>query len=77
MITEHQVRQALGKVRENLDAEALPADADFGEAGLDSLDHASLLLELQERTGVVFPDGAEGELTSIRAIVDFGKSPKT
>lgn len=70
MITEQDVRTAIARARENFDAQALPIDADFGDAGLDSLDHASLLLELHEATGVEFPEDA-AELNSIQAVLQF------
>ncbi len=71
MITEKQVRDVIRNVRENYDADALPIDEDFAEAGLDSLDHASILLELQGETGIVFPEGIEDQLNSIQAILDY------
>ncbi|MGA9797354.1 MAG: acyl carrier protein [Rhizomicrobium sp.] len=75
MITEKDVRAAIGRVRENFDANAVPIDADLGDAGLDSLDHASLLLDLHESTGVEFPEDATG-LMSIQAILQFAKTGK-
>jgi len=72
MITEQQVRDAIAHVRENYDSQALPVEADFAEAGLDSLDHASMLLNLQETTGTVFSDDAS-DLNSIQAILDFAQ----
>ena len=72
-LTEEAVRAAIGKVRENFDAGALPREADFGEAGLDSLDHASILLALHESTGIKFPEEI-ADLNSISAIVRFGET---
>jgi acyl carrier protein len=73
MITERDVREAIARTRENFDANALPIDADFGDAGLDSLDHASLLLELHEATGIEFPEDATA-LNSIRAVLEFAQA---
>ena len=73
MITEEQVRSAIGRVREEFDANALPIAADFGDAGLDSLDQASILLELHDLTGIEFPEDST-ELSSIQAILKFAQS---
>lgn len=73
MISEKDVRAAIGRVRESLDANAVPADADLGDVGLDSLDHASVLLDLHESTGVEFPEDASS-LNTIRAIVEYAQS---
>jgi acyl carrier protein len=73
MITEKDVRAAIGRVVENYDADALPVTANFVDAGFDSLDQASILLDLQENTGFEFPEDAS-ELMSIQAIVQFAES---
>lgn len=75
MITEQDVRDAIGRARENFDANALPVDADLGDAGLDSLDQASVLLDLHEKSGIEFPEDTS-ELNSIRAIVAFAQAAK-
>lgn len=74
-LTEDDVRAAIAKVRDNFDANALPAGADFGDAGLDSLDHASVLLELHESTGIEFPEDISG-LNTIAGIVRFAEAAK-
>jgi len=75
MITEQDVRTAIARARENFDANAVPVDADLGDAGLDSLDQASVLLDLHESTGIEFPEDTS-ELNSIRAIVAFAQAAK-
>jgi acyl carrier protein len=74
MLTEQQVRMAIASVKERFDATALPLDADFGDSGIDSLDHASILLALQEEHGLTVPPEMETEVTSIRKILDFARS---
>lgn len=44
------------------------------EAGLDSLDHASVLLTLEEEHGVSFPDDVAGELVTIQAIMNHANA---
>lgn len=71
MVTEQQVRDVIASVKENMDANALPADAEFNDSGMDSLDQASILLALQEQYGLVVPQEMETEINSIRKILDF------
>lgn len=75
MITEQDVRAAIGRARENFDSNALPIDADLGDAGLDSLDQASVLLDLHESSGIEFPEDTT-ELNSIQAILAFAQAAK-
>ena len=44
------------------------------EAGLDSLDHASVLLTLEEEHGISFPDEVAGELVTIQAIMNHANA---
>lgn len=44
------------------------------DAGLDSLDHASVLLTLEEEHGVSFPDDVAGELVTIQAIMNHANA---
>lgn len=44
------------------------------DAGLDSLDHASVLLTLEEEHGVSFPDEVAGELVTIQAIMNHANA---
>lgn len=71
MLTERDVRDAIAKSVVNLDAASLNVDTDFTDAGLDSLDHASILLALQEEHNLAVPDADVDQCTSIRAILDY------
>ena len=73
MISEKDVREALGRIREIFGSNAISTDADLGAVGLDSLDHATLLLDLHETSGIEFPEDAAG-LNTIRAIVVYAQS---
>ena len=44
------------------------------DAGLDSLDHASVLLTLEEEHGISFPDEVAGELVTIQAIMNHANA---
>ena len=71
MLTEENVRDAIGRSVMGVDAANLHVDTEFSEAGIDSLDHASILLALQEEYGLTVPDEDTDKCTSIRAIVEY------
>jgi acyl carrier protein len=74
MLTVEQVREVIASAVPTVDAFALTSDAKFEDAGLDSLDHASILLRLEERYGIDFPDDVGSKMTSIRAIVAYAET---
>jgi acyl carrier protein len=74
MITEQDVRDAIGKAVDGFDLSALSAGDDFFDAGLDSLDHATVLLGIQEDCGLTIPDEAVDQCRSINGILEYAKS---
>lgn len=73
MITEQAIRDAISKSVDDFDASCLGADEDFFDAGLDSLDHATVLLGIQEECGLTIPDEAVDQCRSINGILEFAK----
>ena len=73
-LSEQQIRDAIAKSVLNFDAAALSSSMRFQEAGIDSLDHASILLELQERHGLKVPDEAIQQCSSIAGILEFASA---
>ena len=73
MITEQAIRDAISKSVDDFDASGLGADDDFFDAGLDSLDHATVLLGIQEECGLTIPDEAVDQCRSINGILEFAK----
>jgi acyl carrier protein len=71
ILTEQQVRDAIAKVVLNFDSAKLATEAMFQDSGIDSLDHASILLELQERHGLKVPDEAIERCSSVKGIIEF------
>lgn len=71
MITEEQIRKAIGEVAPDLEAASLAADEDFIDAGMDSLDVADLLLALQESSGLEVPDDDLELCRSIQGILAY------
>ena len=74
MITEEDIREAIAQTVPNLNAASVGVGQDFFDAGLDSLDHASLLLDLQEKHGLEVPDEDVEKCRTIQAILDYAKT---
>ena len=74
MITEQSVRDAIAGAVEDFDVSALGAGDDFFDAGLDSLDHATVLLGIQEDCGLMIPDEAVEQCRSINGILEYAKN---
>lgn len=73
MITETAIRDAISKSIDDFDVSALGAADDFFDAGLDSLDHATLLLGIQEECGLTIPDEAVDQCRSIDGILEYAR----
>lgn len=75
MVTEADIRKAL---KETVDSDApqeWARDFDFRGAGvLDSLDHVTFLLHLQERHGFKFKDQDVAQLNTIQAVLDYART---
>ncbi len=70
-ITEQDLRRVMQKAFKTMDVSAIDAAASLYDVGLDSLDHATLLLAVQEEFGVTIPDEDVDKCQSIAAIVDY------
>jgi acyl carrier protein len=73
-VTEADVRSAIRRSVAGIDADTIDPAADFYTVGIDSLDHASILLELQEKNGLVVPDDDLAECRSIQNILKYAAS---
>ena len=73
-VTEPDIRDAIQKTVAGIDAKAIDVSADFYDSGIDSLDHASILLELQEKNGLVVPDGDLAKCRSIQGILNYASA---
>jgi acyl carrier protein len=66
------VREAIERVAPDVDATAIPADADFrDEAELDSMDFLGVLGVVHDRTGVEIPEADYGRITTIDELVAY------
>ena len=57
-----------------LQIEASMMDYTLSDLGVDSLDVMLVMMDIQEKTGVVIPDDSVDELTTPNKIVNFLKS---
>lgn len=68
---EKTVRELVSEVKDGLDYSSTSLDREFDDAGLDSLDHATLLLSIQERYNLNISDDDAETLTTIGKLVDY------
>ena len=73
-MTEQDLRGMMQRAFKSMDITAIDASASLYDAGLDSLDHATLLLAVQETFGVAIPDADVEKCQSIAAIVEYVNS---
>ena len=71
LLTEQDVRTVIAKAVANYDASRLGRDTPFDEAGIDSLDHLSVLLALKESFRLTVPDEDVGRCRSIAGILEY------
>ena len=68
---EKIIREILGQVKPDMGMEEIGADLALEDAGLDSLDQASILLAIQERFGIQITDEEAAGLTNISSIAKY------
>jgi acyl carrier protein len=71
---EAAVRRAIREAVDRPMVASLEADTDFYDVGLDSLDHAQILMRIEELYGLVVADTDFDLCRSIAAIVAYGQS---
>lgn len=74
---ETTVRNMLSRIKDGLDYSNTSLDTEFGNAGFDSLDTASLLLEIQEEFGLTISDDDAERLDTIGKLVSYIKEHAT
>lgn len=73
---EKKVREFLSEVKDGLSYESTSLDRELGNAGLDSLDLATLLLSVQEHYDITIDDHDAESLDTIGKIVDYVSARK-
>jgi len=73
MLTEKDVRQALRETVKSDVVDSWNADYNFLEGDLDSLDHVTFALFLDESYGLKIRDEELPALNTIQAVLDFAE----
>ena len=73
MITSLNIRKVIKETVMGFEIEALDEDEDFTDAGIDSLDHAVILLALDEEFGIKIADSDVDKCNSIDNILCYIK----
>ena len=78
MITRDDIHSAIKKNVIAFDLARLETDeTNFHDAGLDSLDLASILLTLEEEHSLRIPDEVAGDMISVSSIIQFAASKES
>lgn len=70
-VTVEDIVAIVRLARTKVDAEVLKPDSDLVELGADSLDMMTILLEVQDRTGIEIPDADVASLRTPAQIARF------
>jgi acyl carrier protein len=73
MINSEQIKDIISEVIIGFDIEKLGQDQNFFDAGIDSLDHMSILLAIEEKHDINIPDDAVEKCSSIEGIISYLK----
>lgn len=76
MSTENTIRDLISEHVEGFDGHKLNSDARFLDAGMDLLDLATVLLEVQEELGVTLPDGEEDNYDTLDKLIAYIEAKK-
>lgn len=74
-LTEQGVRDVIAGVVERIATDDLGTSEDFYDFGFDSLDHAQILMAIEEAFGVLIAEEDVDGCRSIRAILDHVARP--
>lgn len=74
-LTEQAVRDVIASVVERVSTDDLGASEDFYDFGFDSLDHAQILMRVEEVLGVPVADEDVDDCRSINAILEYAARP--
>ncbi len=71
MLNSDDIRFIIKKVVMGIDLADLSDDQDFADAGIDSLDQLSILLEIEEEHSITIPDEDLGQCNSVSGLVSY------
>lgn len=72
-LSEEQVRAAIADAIDRVDAATIGAETPFADAGMDSLDHAQVLIRIEELYGLRVADEDIAACNSIIAIIAYAR----
>ena len=70
-MSDEAIRQILQDLDVMVEVSALRADVGLKDQGLDSLDFANLILQVEEQAGIRIPDEDIAEVSSIDALLSY------
>ncbi len=76
MLTEEELRKIITDKVTGIDADTIPVETVFSDVGIDSLDHAVILLAMDEEYGLKVPDDDVDQCNSIKNILQYAKEMK-
>lgn len=74
-LTEQGVRDVISSVVERVSTDDLGTTEDFYDFGFDSLDHAQILMGIEEAFGLLIAEDDVDECRSIQTILDHAARP--
>lgn len=74
-VTEQRVREVIAGVIDRVATDDLGLAEDFDDFGLDSLDHAQILMAIEETFGLLIAEEEVEGCRSIQAILDLAARP--
>ena len=66
-----KLKQLIADTVEGYDPNELEPDTPFSESGLDSLDHASILMAIDEEYGIKIPDEDMDQCFSLNSTIEY------
>ncbi len=77
MLDRENILEIIDEVVIGIEAASIADDTDFKECGIDSLDHANVLLAIEEQFGVNIPDEDVDKCSSISGIISYVNNART
>ena len=71
MLTKKDIRAIIEDVVVEFDVSTIKDDQDFKDVGIDSLDHITILLAIEEQYGFKIPDKDIDQCSSITGILSY------
>ena len=71
MLNSEEIKAIISEEIKGFDISNLDENKNFQDAGIDSLDHISILFSIQEKYSIDIPDEAVNQCSSISGIISF------